>query len=79
MTYRGHDWSSDISYWFDSAEKSIRYPLWPRECSLTGRTLWLKSAVRGRTSYYTRGGSFRQDVRWADPKALTELGLRGKL
>ena len=79
MTYRGRDWESDVSYWFDLASKSNRWPLFPRECSLTGKTLWLKSAVRGRTSYHTRSGSFRQDIRWADPVALTELGLRGRL
>lgn len=79
MTYRGRDWEIVCSYWFDLAEKSTRRPLWPRECELTGRTLWLKTAVRGKTEYHTRGGSFRQDIRWADPIALTELGLRGQL
>lgn len=79
MTYRGRAWEDDVVYWFDLAKKTMRWPLWPRECALTGKTLWLKSAVRGRTSYYTRHGSFRQDVRWADPTALTELGLRGHL
>lgn len=79
MTYRGPDWAMISSYWFDSAKKSTRRPLFPRECDLTGRTLWLRPAVRGCTSYHTRHGSFRQDIRWADPKALTELGLRGRL
>jgi hypothetical protein len=79
MTYRGPDWEMHSDYWFKLANKTMRCPLWPRECSLTGRTLWLKPAVRGRTSYHTRSGSFRQDIRWADPMALTELGLRGQL
>ena len=79
MTYKGPDWGMHCNYWFDLAKKSTRRPLWPRTCDLTDKTLWWKPAVRGYTSYYTRGGSFRQDVRWADPRALVELGLRGKL
>lgn len=79
MTYRGRDWSYDVSYWFDLAEKNLRRPLWPRTCSLTDQTLWLTPAVRGQTSYYMRSGVKRYDVRWADPKSLTELGLRGQL
>ena len=79
MTYRGRDWGMCTDYWFDLAKKTTRYPLWPRTCDLTDKTLWLKPAMRGETGYATRGGSYRRDIRWADPVALTELRLRGKL
>ena len=79
MTYRGPDWEMLCAYWFDLAKKTTRRPLWPRICDLTEKTLWIKPAVRGKTEYWTRGGTHRTDVRWADPKALVELGLKGKL
>ena len=46
-----------MSYWGDQANTTIRRPLWPRECDITGKTLWLKPAVRGETFYYMRSGS----------------------
>ena len=79
MTYKGRNWSFVVSYWFDCARLTTSRPLWPRECDLTEKTLWLKPAMRGETGYATRGGSYRKDIRWADPVALTELRLRGRL
>ena len=79
MTYRGRDWGMCTAYWFEIAKKTMRRPLWPRTCDLTEKTLWWSPAVRGFSEYWTRGGSYRTDVRWADPRALVELGLRGKL
>ena len=79
MTYKGPHWDWSVSYWFNSAEKTMCRPLWPRKCDLTEKTLWLKPAVRGKTVYAMRSGSRRYDIRWADPRALVELGLKGRL
>lgn len=76
MTYRGRDWKMDAVYWFELARVTMSRPLWPRRCDFTDRLLWLKPAVRGRNSYYTRYGSFRQDTRWVDPKAFVEFKLK---
>lgn len=64
------------SYWFDCADVTISRPLWPRHCDITDQWLWLKPAVKGKTEYWTRGGSHRTDVRWADERALIEFKLR---
>lgn len=79
MTYRGRDWASEFSYWFKSARVTTNRPLWPRECSLTGKTLWLKPCIRGETSYYMRSGTKRYDIRWADPKSFTLFGVKGSV
>lgn len=68
----------DDSYWFECADVKTSRPLWPRVSEITGEMLWLKPCIRGKTSYYTRGGSYRQDVRWISKEMYIEKSLKYK-
>lgn len=47
--------------------KQYKLVLWPRECFLTGRRLWLEKAIV-RTAMWTGPGTPVYESRWYDPQ-----------
>ena len=59
----------DIYYdgFMNRAEFEYKYALWPRRCYITGRWLWLETAMRGRREYWGPAGeSPLVEYRWYD-------------
>lgn len=71
-------WSMDSVMWFwnEGATVTLRSPIFPRKCALTGKWLWMQSAWRGVVGYPMRSGRWVSWVEWVDPAALQEFKLQ---
>ena len=56
----------------------LKFSLWPRRCTYTGKYLWLKRAYRG-VAMITGPGDPVYEIRWCDREQYLFLKIKGTL
>lgn len=62
-------WHEHMSMYYKWSTWKMSRPLWPRQCNLTGRWLWIKPAMLG-TRIITGPGTPVMEYYWVEPEAL---------
>lgn len=63
-------------FWCEGAHVTLKSPIFPRRCELTGKWLWMKPVLRGDAGYPMRSGRWVSWTQWVDPAALEEFKLQ---